>query len=465
MPMISIVKSQKNADQIIFDNYIYEKKRVLTNHISWRCTIKSCSSTAVSVIDYMTNLSSFRILSQHNHAADTIISTKKIALEKMKEMVVTTNSSPRNIVFRVLRGENDEIIRAMGPLDNIYRCLRYHRLKFINPPPFQYDTLKLSEQLCKTHTLNNFYQYGLDNYGNLEGHDGILLFFSTSMATKLINNHVWAVDGTFAVVPSPYMQLYTISYIKEHHVFPCIFAILKNKREDTYRAMFNILRRKIGQAQPSIIKTDYESAAINAISYSFPNARISGCMFHLGQAIMRKLGELHLKSLYQTSNYVKKYVKALSSLTFVRADQVENTFNLLMSSAGFPVCLLPVYEYFHHTFISQTAARYPLSIWHSRNLNDRSIPRTNNAAEGWHNTFKDTFGTSKYSFHLLVQKLKDEEDVVRIRSLQMDVFGHNFERKRKYVELEDRLFSYLEANYQNEMGLEFLFGLVDLLFY
>jgi hypothetical protein len=43
------------------------------------------------------------------------------------------------------------------------------------------------------------------------------------MISKLNNNDVWAIDGTFNVVPDPYMQLYTISYIRDHHVFPLFF--------------------------------------------------------------------------------------------------------------------------------------------------------------------------------------------------------------------------------------------------
>lgn len=461
-----IVKSQKERDQIICENYIYEKKRITLMKTTWRCIRKLCNSLAQTEIQYQNNLSSFVLIYPHNHEPDTVIALKKIMLEKMKVLMIESNLSPRNVVFTILRGLETDVIRAMGSVDNIYRCLRYYRQKFINPPPYIYNFLKLSESLCKTHTGSMFYQYGIGNYRNLEENSNILLFFSDQLAGNLINNEVWTVDGTFSVVPSPYMQLYTIGYIKNHHIFPCVFAVLKNKRKENYISLFRILNSLIGQGSPLIFKTDFEYAAIKAIEFIFPASRISGCMFHFGQCIIRKIGELHLKNLYQTSNQVKKFVRALSALSFVRIEMLEEQYFLLLNNPDFPSCLTPLYDYFFNTFIGTNRnARYPPSIWHSQNINDKNIPKTNNAIEGWHNTFKNTFGSTKFSFHLLVLKLKNEEDAIRIRTIQHDVLGIGFLRKKKYIQMENRLFLFLNFNVGHEHGLIFLFNLIELLFY
>jgi hypothetical protein len=52
----------------------------------------------------------------------------------------------------VLRRAGEEIINAVGEFDLIYRNLRNQRIKIINPLPHHYPTLKLSDQLSKTHT-------------------------------------------------------------------------------------------------------------------------------------------------------------------------------------------------------------------------------------------------------------------------------------------------------------------------
>jgi hypothetical protein len=75
--------------------------------------------------------------------------------------------------------------------------------------------------------------------------------------------------------------------------------------EETYKALFKILKELVRDYNPRIIKTDFEYAAINAMVATFPVVRISGCMFQLEHAIMRKNGELNLKYLYQTNNNIK----------------------------------------------------------------------------------------------------------------------------------------------------------------
>lgn len=45
-------------------------------------------------------------------------------------------------------------------------------------------------------------------------------------------------------------------------------------------------------------------------------------------------------------------------------------------------------------------------------------------------------------FHCYITEWKTEEDVVRIRSIQKDVLGHEFERKKFYANRETALKSY-----------------------
>jgi hypothetical protein len=103
-------------------------------------------------------------------------------------------------------------------------------------------------------------------------------------------------------------------------------------------------------------------------------------------------------------------------------------------------------------------------MWCYQLNRDINTPRTNNAIEGWHNVFANTFGTSKYSFSLLIEKLKNEEDSTRIKFLRFEA-GHTFRRNKKYVEMENSIFEYLNVWSNREFGVEFVFGLVDKLFY
>ena len=122
------------------------------------------------------------------------------------------------------------------------------------------------------------------------------MFFTDSAVARLRENNFWSIDGTFKVVPNPYEQLLSISYIREHHIHPAVYTILKDKSEQTYTKMLTILTELVG-IYSNIIKTDFELASINAFRNFFPEARLSGCLFHLGQSVQRKVSNYGLKSL------------------------------------------------------------------------------------------------------------------------------------------------------------------------
>jgi len=47
---------------------------------------------------------------------------------------------------------------------------------------------------------------------------------------------------------------------------------------------------------PDTVLTDFESAAIGAYQYHFPNIKVIGCFFHFGQSLYRKIVDIGLKS-------------------------------------------------------------------------------------------------------------------------------------------------------------------------
>ena len=67
----------------------------------------------------------------------------------------------------------------------------------------------------------------------------------------------------------------------------------------------------------------------------------------------------------------------------------------------------PLYEYFYNNSIQGiNKNRFPINLWSCVSLVENDIPRTNNGIEGWHNVFKRSFNEARYSFTLLIKKLK-----------------------------------------------------------
>jgi len=54
---------------------------------------------------------------------------------------------------------------------------------------------------------------------------------------------------------------------------------------------------------------DFEAAVWRAIQKLFPDAVIKGCVFHLTQAVWRKVQELGLQSAYTALKSVHKFVR------------------------------------------------------------------------------------------------------------------------------------------------------------
>ena len=113
--------------------------------------------------------------------------------------------------------------------------------------------------------------------------DRIIAFASVQTRQLLVQLENWYGDGTFMVCPEVFYQLYTFHAQRSGRIFPCVFALLPNKTEATYRrlrlmiAISNLTNGRF----PTDILIDFERGAINAIQAVFANANVKGCFFHL----------------------------------------------------------------------------------------------------------------------------------------------------------------------------------------
>lgn len=83
---------------------------------------------------------------------------------------------------------------------------------------------------------------------------------------------------------------------------------------------------------PDRIMCDFEAGAINAAKTVYPNAIISGCLFHFGKAFFRKIQTLpHLLTDYNNNEDIRKALRCLQALAFVPVEYVYNYFAIVMS--------------------------------------------------------------------------------------------------------------------------------------
>ena len=108
-------------------------------------------------------------------------------------------------------------------------------------------------------------------------------------------------DGTFfSAQKGVYQIIITRVALEAHHkYFTTSFTLSSDKKEDTYKELFNIINNNIKDYQlknklkinfrPKNIHCDMEIVLINAIQFIWPYANVKICYFHWNQAMEKKI--------------------------------------------------------------------------------------------------------------------------------------------------------------------------------
>jgi hypothetical protein len=78
---------------------------------------------------------------------------------------------------------------------------------------------------------------------------------------------------------------------------------------------------------------DFEASALSAVQQCFPDATTTGCLFHLGQSIRRKIVQSPaLRVPYDNGGESKWKLKSLQALAFVPLESVYKYFCRLVAT-------------------------------------------------------------------------------------------------------------------------------------
>ena len=148
---------------------------------------------------------------------------------------------------------------------------------------------------------------------------------------------------------------------------------------------------------PYSVMIDFKLAAIRAFQNAFTTATITGCMFHFGQCVWRKLQAEGFLERYRNEPDFALLVKRLLALVFVLPQFITDLFEQLIEVPAYRD-IEPICDYLEDNFIGRLRRnrrgppRFPIQLWSQFFRVIDNLPCSNNAIEGWHNAFYNVVG-------------------------------------------------------------------------
>lgn len=391
--------TERGKKTLIYRGFEYWSKREnVCATTSWRCCKFQrlhCKATVVT--------SGSRIVSEkqneHTHEGNVATSLARRAVGEMKEKMEELGATPSSSQAAVGATVSDDVLMALPKRALVTRTLQRHRQKLVagkngwsQLPPVPVDlTFSIPDRFKEMVQMDSG-----------PGDNRIILMGCSELLDGLARAEVWLADGTFKVVPSLYFQLYSIHFSFGSGINPAaLYCLLNNKTAETYRIVLSELKKLIPLAAPRTILVDFERAAMNAFHDAFPAATVTGCYFHLNQSVIRKVNEVGLKMQYEGDNAVRGYVRCLSALAYVPAEDVTEAFELVVDTMPEVDHLNELTTFFEHTYIRGRRLRgrgevygpalFPIEKWNQNAAGVDGIARTTNSVEGWHHGLQSLF--------------------------------------------------------------------------
>lgn len=263
--------------------------------------------------------------------------------------------------------------------------------------------------------------------------------FADVQASLIRDGTEFFVDGTFKSCCPLFDQLYTLhvdlgSTEQSTVVVPAAFALLPDRKESTYRSLFQLIRQCVPQFSPKKIHIDYEKAAINAIKEMFPETTIKGCNFHFNQALWRKVQELGLATLYRDNEDIRNHIRMCAALAYLPEETLPDAWLIIMESAPNEPLLAKFNDYFVDQWLDNDL------LW----IVCQERHRTTNTVEGWHNRLNRRIGKAHPNIYELLKVIEEEIKCSRVAEKQASLHMRTPKRAKKCIDRDHQINFFVE---------------------
>ena len=288
MDDVEFIRSEKGKLKLKYTGYIYVfQKKLAGNRQSWECEFRR-QRLCKAKVQLNAQDQYYGHTNEHTHAPNIAKLQADTVIANIRHRARTTLETPQQIITQSvarmdpicapllpqaqsLRRETRRVRRQSQPALPIVTCAA----DVVIPP--MYQVTHSEEQFL-------FYDSGIGNENRM------LIFASTNGINLLRASSSWACDGTFKTCPEIFYQFYSVHATCQTtgQVFPCVYALLINKRQNTYEKLLDMLLEGQGQ-MPTEVIMDFEMAAKNAFEIKCPGVQVEFCFFHLCQNTNKKV--------------------------------------------------------------------------------------------------------------------------------------------------------------------------------
>ena len=298
------------------------------------------------------------------------------------------------------------------------------------------------------------------------GNDRILILTTNSNLDLMRQSGRWGGDGTFKAAPKLWTQLYTIHGQKNGFTIPCVFALLPNKRKESYTRLFQQIKTwlEVGGQQWDFdsFLSDYEQGAYLAMTDVFPGVGNDGCFFHLSKRLDVHVKQVGLMVKYTEDLEFRIRVKKLAALAFLPVADVVPSFESLATT--FLNDELPLLSYFETTWIGQPVGgrrlppTFPLHMyWNVLDRSSTGSTRTTNSLEAFHQGFNSLVYCQHPTIWKLLPALGKQQNLSD-NTIQRTYRGDTFRPSTKEAKRNTRITTLL-GNYTRATADSFLRGI------
>ena len=147
-----------------------------------------------------------------------------------------------------------------------------------------------------------------------------IIFFATDYMLKVFARAAAiSGDGTFKMAPKHWKQLFILcAEISWLGIWvPCAFAILPDKKQSTYKALFELVNQNLNRINEKLaaefFMCDFEIGIRSSFREIWPEITLKGCHFHYAKCIWKQVVNAGLKEEYSKKKDNEELVELIAA--------------------------------------------------------------------------------------------------------------------------------------------------------